>query len=75
MFELPRYVIKSGRVLVEEGDIREDFRGKTLHVSPQFDPSAEGHIGEWFEQNYSIRFRNYPVTDHYVPASEQIPCG
>ncbi len=30
MFELPRYVIKSGRVLVEEGEIREDHLGKTL---------------------------------------------
>ena len=29
MFELPRYVIKSGRVLVEQGDIREDFYGKS----------------------------------------------
>ena len=75
MFELPRYVIKSGRILVEQGDIREDFRGKTLHVAPAYDKSAEDHIGEWFEQYYSIRFRNYPVTDHYVQATEQVACG
>ena len=37
MFELPRYVIKSGRVLVEEGEIREEFYGKTLHVAPEYD--------------------------------------
>src|SRR5205085_2185263 len=62
MFELPRFVIKSGRILVEQGDIREDFRGKTLHVAPAYDPAAEAHIGAWFEEYYSIRFRNYPVT-------------
>ena len=75
MFELPRYVIKSGRILVEEGDIRENFLGKTLHVAPNYDPSAEDHIGQWFEEFYSIRFRNYPVSDHYVQATEQIACG
>ena len=41
MFELPRYVIKSGRILVEEGDIREEHYGKTLHVAPDYDPAAE----------------------------------
>ena len=29
MFELPRFVIKAGRVLVEQGEIREEFYGKT----------------------------------------------
>src|SRR5438046_9561316 len=32
MFELPRYVIKSGQVIVEQGEIREPLIGKTLHV-------------------------------------------
>ena len=50
MFELPRYVIKSGRILVEEGDIREEHYGKTLHVAPDYDRTAEEHIGQWFEQ-------------------------
>jgi formylmethanofuran dehydrogenase subunit A len=75
MFSLPRYVIKSGRILVEEGDIREEFFGKTLHIAPEYDPTAETHIGEWFEEFYSIRFRNYPVTRDYMHAAEQIPCG
>jgi formylmethanofuran dehydrogenase subunit A len=74
MFELPRYVIKSGRILVEEGDIRENFIGKTLHVAPDYDRDIETNIGEWFEQYYSIRFRNYPVSDHYLLDSEQIAC-
>lgn len=75
MFELPRYVIKSGRVLVEEGDIRENFLGKTLHVAPSYDVGMEQNIAEWFEQYYSIRFRNYPVSDHYLQDHEQIGCG
>jgi formylmethanofuran dehydrogenase subunit A len=73
MFALPKYVIKSGRLLVEEGEIREDFTGKTLHVAPQYDPSVEKPIQEWFESHYSIRFRNYPVADHYLPSPEKVP--
>ena len=75
MFELPRYVIKSGRILVEEGDIREDFYGKTLHVAPEYDREIEKDIANWFEQYYSIRFRNYPVSDDYLHDAEQVSCG
>ncbi|MFO0914019.1 MAG: formylmethanofuran dehydrogenase subunit A [Pirellulales bacterium] len=75
MFELPRYVIKSGQVLVEEGDLRADHLGKTLYVAPDYDLEFESQIADWFEQYYSIRFRNYPVGDDYLHASEQIRCG
>ncbi len=74
MFELPRYVIKDGRILVEEGEIREDHLGRTLHVAPSYDPGIEPAIADWFEQFYSIRFRNYPVTDDYLHGAEQVPC-
>ncbi len=72
MFELPRYVIKSGRVLVDDGDIREDFYGKTLTVQPGFDPDFLPIIEKWFDQYYSIRFRNYPVGPEYLHAHEVI---
>ena len=49
-----------------DGEIREPLDGKTLHVAPTFDPQFELLIQEWFEQNYSIRFRNYPVTAEYL---------
>jgi formylmethanofuran dehydrogenase subunit A len=74
MFELPRFVIKSGRILVEQGDIREVLDGKTLHVSPAYDTTAEAEIGKWFERVYSIQFRNYPVSDDYLHAHETVPC-
>jgi formylmethanofuran dehydrogenase subunit A len=70
MFELPRYVIKSGRVLVEQGEIREDFYGRTLHVAPEYDRGVEPDIAAWFEDSYSIQWRNYPVDDSYVQNPE-----
>ena len=53
MFQLPRYVIKAGRVIVEQGEIRETPSGETLHVAPSYDPADVPHIAEWFEQNLS----------------------
>ncbi len=74
MFELPRYVIKMGQILVEEGDLRADHLGKTLHVAPAYDVGIESRIAQWFEDCYSIRFRNYPVSDEYLRHPELVAC-
>jgi formylmethanofuran dehydrogenase subunit A len=73
MFELPRIVIKSGRVMIENGEIRDPLIGKTLHVAPEYDHDVESDIQEWFEKYYSIRWRNYPVDDSYLHDSELVP--
>lgn len=61
MFQMPRHVIKAGRLLVEDDEIREPLMGKTLHVAPEYDREVEVDIRAWFEDSYSIRWRNYPV--------------
>jgi formylmethanofuran dehydrogenase subunit A len=73
MFEMPRTVIKSGRVMIENGEIRDPLIGKTLHVAPEYDREVESDIQEWFEKYYSIRWRNYPVDDSYLHESELVP--
>ena len=75
MFELPRYVIKAGQVIVEQGEVREPVQGKTLHVAPDYDRDVEADIAQWFEQYYSIRFRNYAVGDEYLHEHEAVACG
>jgi formylmethanofuran dehydrogenase subunit A len=75
MFELPEYVIKSGRLIVEKGEIRADHLGKTLHVLPDYDRDIEDHISDWFDKYYSVRFRNYPVAAEYLHDSEVIACA
>ena len=73
MQAMPRTVIKSGRVMIDQGEIREPFIGKTLHVAPEYDREVESDIQEWFEKYYSIRWRNYPVDDSYLHESEIVP--
>ena len=75
MFELPRYVIKSGTIIVDDGELRAPLNGTTLHVTPDYDREIESRIAEWFEQYYSIRFRNYPVADDFLHSSREIACG
>jgi formylmethanofuran dehydrogenase subunit A len=74
MFELPKYVIKSGRLIVADGEIREPHQGKTLYIAPEYDRDAENDIAAWFEQYYSVRFGNYPVSHDYLHAAEQVAC-
>ncbi|MEX0728022.1 MAG: formylmethanofuran dehydrogenase subunit A [Planctomycetaceae bacterium] len=72
MFELPRYVIRNGSIVVEDGEVRESFEGKLLHVAPAYDEAAVDDIQSWFEEHYTIRFRNYPVDDSYLHENEVI---
>jgi formylmethanofuran dehydrogenase subunit A len=74
MFESPRMVLKGGEIVVEQGELRRPVSGKTLHVGPEFDPGLEDHIAAWFEQYYTVQFRNYPVSREYLRQAEQIAC-
>ena len=63
MFELPRYVIKAGEILVENGEVRRSIDGATLHVRPDYDEGAIPAIREWFQSRYTVQFANYAVDD------------
>jgi formylmethanofuran dehydrogenase subunit A len=73
MFELPRMVIKQGRVVIEQGEMREPVAGSTLHVAPEYDLEIESDIQAWFEKYYSVRWRNYPVDESYLHQSTLVP--
>ena len=73
MFELPRYVIHAGQIVVDNGQILEHTDGRLLHVAPHFDAECVPDIQNWFEENYSIQFRNYPVDPSYLHTNEVIP--
>jgi formylmethanofuran dehydrogenase subunit A len=78
-FASPHTVIKSGEVIVENGEIRQDVSGRTLHVAPGYDTAIEGTIRKWFADFYTIEFENYPVSMEYVghaePLATRLPEG
>jgi len=61
MFSHPRYVIKGGEVVVEEGELRKSVEGHSFAVKPDYDPSVEEFIRPLFQQYYTMSFENYPV--------------
>lgn len=74
MFAFPRYVIKGGEVVVEEGDIRQIVPGKELLVRPVYDESVEKFLRPLFQQYYTLSFDNYPVELERLEHPEIRPC-
>lgn len=61
MFGHPRYVIKGGEVVIEDGDIRETPEGREFIFKPSYAPETEDFIRPLFEDCYTMSFDNYPV--------------
>src|SRR5262249_23882351 len=61
MFRYPRYVIKSGEIAVEEGDIKNVRDGREFVVKPAYDQKIEDFLKPVFQQQYMMSFENYPV--------------
>jgi formylmethanofuran dehydrogenase subunit A len=70
VFGYPRYVIKGGEVVVEEGDICQVTEGRAFMVQPPFDPGIEDYLRPLFQQVYTMSFENYPVEIERIPHPE-----
>jgi formylmethanofuran dehydrogenase subunit A len=74
MFAYPRYVLKGGEVVIEEGEIRKVVQGKGLLVRPTYDEKVEDFIRPLFQKYYTMSFDNYPVELERVEHPELRPC-
>ena len=63
MFATPRYVIKGGEVVVEEGDLRRVDDGVLLSSRAGFDPEVSRVLEPLFGDRYTVAFAHYPVRD------------
>ncbi len=63
MFATPRYVLKGGTVIVEEGQLRRAPRGRRLRVSPGYDEAVVPDVRRHFDAFSSVSFDNYAVRD------------
>jgi len=65
MFAAPRYVIKAGTLVVEEGQLRRAPPGRRLAVQPEYDAAVTKDVRRFFDQYACVAFENYgaePVT-------------
>jgi formylmethanofuran dehydrogenase subunit A len=75
MFGHPRYVIKAGEVIIEDGEIREAPQGKEFLVRPEYDASVEEFMRPLFEDHYTMSFENYPVEIERIEHADLRPCA
>src|ERR671914_2769222 len=76
MFATPRYVIKGGQVIVEEGALREAPAGDLLRVAADHDEAIERTLRPLFEEHYSVQLANYPVREPWLlEPARTIPAG
>lgn len=61
MFDHPRYVLKGGEIVVEDGEIRAVPQGREIISRPVFDERIAEYLRPLFEKVYTVSFDNYPV--------------
>jgi formylmethanofuran dehydrogenase subunit A len=74
MFGHPRYVIKGGEIVLEEGEIRAAPTGRQFLVQPSYEAAIEDYLRPLFEDYYTLAFDNYPVELHRVSQPEIRDC-
>ena len=63
MFATPRYVIKGGELVVEEGELRRVDDGLLLSTAAPFDGEIERTLKPLFADRYTVALEHYPVRD------------
>jgi len=63
MFATPRYVLKGGEVVVEDGELRRSEDGLLLSTRAGFDPDVSRVLEPLFGDRYTVSFEHYPVRD------------
>jgi formylmethanofuran dehydrogenase subunit A len=63
MFATPRYVVKGGKLVVEEGQLRRAPAGRRLHIRPGYDDAVLADVRRYFDAYSTVRFENYPVRE------------
>ena len=61
MFAAPRYVFKGGVRVVEDGRVRDEVYGRTLHIAPEYDPAVEGRLRDLLARAGSLSLEDYAV--------------
>ncbi|QDS87098.1 MULTISPECIES: formylmethanofuran dehydrogenase subunit A [Rosistilla] len=74
MFGHPRYVIKAGEIVIDDGDIRETPEGQQFISKPQYNPDTDAFLRPRFEDCYSLAFENYPVDISGIEQPEVHDC-
>ncbi|HTO74251.1 MAG TPA: amidohydrolase family protein, partial [Gemmatimonadales bacterium] len=62
MFSTPKYVLKGGVPVVEEGQLRRAPAGRRLTVAPEHDSAIVRDLATHFDKFGTVSFANYSVS-------------
>ena len=68
MFTTPRYVIKGGRVLVEDGELRHAVEGRRLRADLAPSPQGQRELDDWFGRRGSYSVSQFGMHPHELEA-------
>ena len=74
LFAYPRYVLKGGHVVVEEGQVRAITEGREFICRPKFDEHIEDYIRPQFSKLYTMSFENYPTDLERMHQHDIVEC-
>ncbi|KKM08941.1 hypothetical protein SY88_20995 [Clostridiales bacterium PH28_bin88] len=72
VFSRAAYVFKSGELVVRDGEVVREPRGKTFRAAAPWEPGSEKEFRDRYERWGTISFDNYGVEDAYLPREEVI---
>ncbi|MCZ2343865.1 MAG: formylmethanofuran dehydrogenase subunit A [Bacteroidales bacterium] len=75
MFAYPRYVLKGGEIVLEEGELRRSVDGQTTASRPQYDVGIEKELAPRFSRRYAMAWENYPIVSDQLPGLQIQDCG
>jgi formylmethanofuran dehydrogenase subunit A len=75
LFGYPRYVLKDGQVVVEEGELRAVTQGREFIVRPSCDDQIEEYLRPLFQRFYTVSFENYPMDIERLERPEIMACS
>jgi formylmethanofuran dehydrogenase subunit A len=72
MFSTPRYVIKGGALIVEEGELRREVYGPTRHVEAEFDDAVERPLRRFLDEHGTLELDDYRIDEEELRAAEPV---
>jgi formylmethanofuran dehydrogenase subunit A len=73
MFATPRYVIKAGELVVEDGQLRRAPAGRRLAVRPAYDAAVTRDLKRFFDAYATLAFENYGAAPAPAPLAPPAP--
>jgi formylmethanofuran dehydrogenase subunit A len=73
-FERAAYTIKSGKIVVKDGEVLKHFEGATMWLNIQISEQAKisEEMKKRFREYWTIEYENYPVSENYLAVSQPI---